>query len=174
MLSEETARLADSFFSGNEFLDGFLKSKDAFNDGIGKTFVWVDEKRTEIIGYYNLGVGYIDTYDGDDKYKVGGSVHLNFFALNRLYRGVVVQIKNDGTKIRVSDQLFADFMSKVYKLREEFIGFSFVTLAATDEGISLYRRNLFEELDADLHFSLKDDEIGCKPMYLALDREDMY
>ena len=39
------------------------------------------------------------------------------------------------------------------------------------EGYSLYRRNLFEKLDADLHFSLKDDEDDCTPMYLALDYE---
>ena len=96
-----------------------------------------------------MGVGYIDAYDGDDKYKVGGSIHLNFFALNNSYRGVVVDIKEDGTKIKVSDQLFADFMNKVYLLREKYIGFSFVTLAATEEGYSLYKRNQFEDLDAD-------------------------
>ena len=62
-------------------------------------------------------------------------------------------------------------MQKVYELRENYIGFSFVTLAATDEGYSLYKRNMFEELDDDLHFSLKDDEKGCRPMYLALDYE---
>lgn len=70
--------------------------------------------------------------------------------------------------IKFSDRLFTDFMNKVYELREKYIGFSFVTLAATDEGYSLYKRNYFDDLDADLHFSFKDDEKGCKPMYLAL------
>lgn len=69
------------------------------------------------------------------------------------------------------DQLFADFMQKVFILREEYIGFSFVTLAATDEGYSLYKRNYFEDLEEDFHFSFKDDEKGCRPMYLALDIE---
>jgi len=40
-------------------------------------------------------------------------------------------------------------MNKVYLLREKYIGFSFVTLAATEEGYSLYKRNQFEDLDAD-------------------------
>lgn len=62
-------------------------------------------------------------------------------------------------------------MGKVFHLRRNYIGFSFVTLAATDEGKSLYERHYFEELDADLHFSFKDDEKGCIPMYLALDEE---
>lgn len=163
--------LAKNFSSGNTFLDTFLKSEDAFNDSIGKTFVWVNEKRTEIIGYYNIGVGYIDMYNGDDKYKIGGAIHLNFFALNNKYRGIVIEKRDDGREVRVSDQLFYDFMQKVFILRQNFIGFSFVTLAATEEGYSLYKRNYFEELDTDLHFSFKDDEKGCIPMYLALDTE---
>ena len=51
-------------------------------------------------------------------------------------------------------------MLKVYELRAEYIGFSFVTLAATDEGYSLYKRNYFEDLEEGLHFSFKDDEKG--------------
>lgn len=171
IFTADIANLANNFSSGNEFLDQFLQSADAFNNAIGKTFVWVNEKRTEIIGYYNIGVGYIDMYNGDEKYKVGGSIHLNFFALNEKYRGIILGRKKDGTAIKVSDQLFADFMQKVFILREEYIGFSFVTLAATDEGYSLYKRNYFEDLEEDFHFSFKDDEKGCRPMYLALDIE---
>ena len=84
------------------------------------------------------------------------------------YRGIVIDEKKDGTKVKISDRLFADFMLKVYELRAEYIGFSFVTLAATDEGYSLYKRNYFEDLEEGLHFSFKDDEKGCKPMYFAL------
>lgn len=168
--TKDTRNLAESFFSGNEFLDQFIKSLDAFNDGIGKTFIWVNDERTEMIGYYNMGVGYIDMYNGDDKYKIGGSIHLNFFALDRKYRGIISSYDN-GQALKISDFLFSDFMGKVFHLRRNYIGFSFVTLAATDEGKSLYERHYFEELDADLHFSFKDDEKGCIPMYLALDEE---
>ena len=167
--TRDILKLASDFDSGNEFLDAFIKSEDSLNDGIGKTFVWLNKERTEIIGYYNIGVGYIDMYDGDDKYKIGGSIHLNFFALNGKYRGVVIGKEQDGTVRRLSDQLFADFLAKVYMIRDQFVGFSFITLAATDEGLSLYKRHYFEELDAGLHFSFKDDEKGCVPMYLALD-----
>ena len=165
-------KLANNFCSGNNFLDQFIKSYDALNDGIGKTFVWINEDRTEIIGYYNIGVGYIDMYNGDNKYKIGGSIHLNFFALDTKYRGVISSYSS-GQALKVSDFLFSDFMNKVFYLRNNYIGFSFVTLAATDEGKSLYKRHFFEELDADLHFSLKDDEKGCIPMYLALDEENI-
>ena len=96
---------------------------------------------------------------------------MNFFALNEKYRGIVIDKRKDGTDIKISDQLFADFMNKVFELRQKYIGFSFVTLAATDEGYSLYKRNYFEDLAAELHFSFKIDEKGCRPMYMALDIE---
>ena len=69
--NENLLELATTFKSGNEFLDQFIQSKESLNDGLGKTFVWIDEKRESIIGYYNIGVGYIDMLDGDDKYKIG-------------------------------------------------------------------------------------------------------
>jgi hypothetical protein len=116
-------------------------------------------------------VGYIDMFNGDDKYKIGGSIHLNFFALNEPYRGLVAGIGANGNELKISDRLFADFIRKVYELRENYVGFAFVTLAATDEGYSLYKRNYFEDLEEGLHFSFKDDEKGCRPMYLALDVE---
>ena len=169
--TENLALLVKDFVSGNDFLDNFLKSDEALNKGLGKTYVWLNEERTSIIGYYNIGVGYIDMFAGDDKYKVGGSIHLNFFAINMQYRGAGVEIAPDGTIIKFSDLLFSDFISRVYEIRDKYVGFSFVTLAATEEGYSLYKRNYFEDLDADLHFSFKDDEKGCKPMYLALDVE---
>lgn len=169
--TKELRGLADKFYSGNEFLDQFIRSEEAFNDSLGKTFVWINEKRTQIIGYYNLGIGYIDMYDGQDKYKISGSIHLNFFALNEPYRGLSAGKNANGIDIKISDKLFADFMTKVYHLREKYVGFSFVTLAATDEGYSLYKRNYFEDLEDGLHFSFKDDEKGCKPMYFSLDVE---
>lgn len=169
--NKKLVSLAVNFKSGNVFLDAFIRSEDALNDALGKTFVWIDEKREEIIGYYNIGVGYIDMFDGSDKYKIGGSIHLNFFALDEKYRGVVVNEMPDGTKLKISDQLFVDFMLKVYELRTDYVGFAFVTLAATDEGYSLYKRHYFDDLEEGLHFSFKDDEKGCKPMYFALDVE---
>lgn len=168
--TKELLSLADTFYSGNNFLDQFIKSTDALDDGIGKTFVWINDERTEIIGYYNMGVGYIDMYNGDEKYKVGGSIHLNFFALDQKYRGIISS-HDHGQVLKISDFLLSDFMNKVFYLRNNYIGFSFVTLAATKEGRSLYERHYFEELDTDLHFSFKDDERGCIPMYLALDVE---
>ncbi len=171
LYTKELLELSKSFSSGNSFLDSFIKTGDALDDGLGKTFVWIDEKRSHIIGYYNVGVGYIDMYNGDDKYKIGGSIHLNFFALNEKYRGVIIGKTADGRVVKISDSLFADFMNKVYEIREKYVGFSFVTLAATEEGYSLYKRNFFDDLDEGLHFSFKDDEKECRPMYLALDIE---
>ena len=44
LLSYENVKLTEGFYSGNSFHDYFLKSSDAFDDRIGKTFVWIDDK----------------------------------------------------------------------------------------------------------------------------------
>ena len=41
IISDSILELTKKFTSGNKFLDYFLQSDDALNDGIGKTFVWV-------------------------------------------------------------------------------------------------------------------------------------
>ena len=48
LLTKENAYLVEDFHSGNDFLDTFIKSDDAFNDSLGKTFIWIDESHNTI------------------------------------------------------------------------------------------------------------------------------
>ena len=75
-------KLASSFHSGNDFLDRFLKGSLALDANIGKTFVFLSEDDKTIIGYYNLGLGYIEQNDFGIRKKAGGAVHINSFALD--------------------------------------------------------------------------------------------
>jgi hypothetical protein len=45
-LTDDLRYLTKSFKSGNVFLDEFLRSDDALNSSIGKTFIWVNERLT--------------------------------------------------------------------------------------------------------------------------------
>ena len=74
-------------------------------------------------------------------------------------------------KYFLSDFLLDHCLETIEMLRNDYIGFSFVTLNSTREGYSLYTRNGFEELDEDMHFSIYESDIECIPMYLALDIE---
>ncbi len=60
--------------------------------------------------------------------KVGGSIHINEFALENKYRGR----KIEGTDYRLSDYLMNDCIDRIHSLRKE-VGFSFITLSSTKE-----------------------------------------
>ena len=62
--SKELQSLAPRFHCGNVFIDEFLKSDDSLNDGIGVTYVFLEDDYSRIIGYYNLGINCIRQVDG--------------------------------------------------------------------------------------------------------------
>lgn len=166
-------KLALSFHSGNDYLDHFLHDSISLDDSFGKTYIFLSNDNSKIIGYYNLGLGYIEQENSyfDYNTKIGGAVHINCFALDEKYHGTVQQILSDGIQINLSDILLNDCLEKIEELRKKYVGFSFITLSSTREGYSLYLRNGFEDLEEDMNFSVEESNIECKPMYLAIDSE---
>ena len=53
----------------------------------------------------------------------------------------------------------------------EYIGFSFITLCSTKEGLHLYQRSGFEPIDEDMIIIQDESEKGCYQMYYPLDIE---
>ena len=164
-------KLASSFHSGKEHLDHFLQGSQALDVGLGKTYVFLSEDNRVIIGYYNIGVGYIEQITKSGNRKIGGSAHINCFALDEKYHGLLQYNTPDGIKVNLSDVLLNDCIRRIDAIRSEQIGFSFVTLCATQQGYSLYKRNDFDDLDGDLNFSTDETDKGCILMYLPLDYE---
>lgn len=166
-------KLASSFHSGNEYLDQFLRQTDSLNDNFGKTYVFLSEDNKYIIGYYNLGLGYIEEIDYGLRKKIGGAVHINCFALDQRYHGYLQTVTMEGIRINLSDILLSECMERIEEIRQGYVGFSFVTLNSTKEGYSLYVRNGFEKLDDDMHFSAKESDVECVPMYFAFGLEEI-
>lgn len=162
--------LATNFCCGNSYLDYFLRNSNALDDGFGKTYIMTCEDDNEIIGFYNIGVGYLEQKNGPVVNKIGGSIHLNCFALDQKYQKFFYSHRDNGSKIYLSDLLLNDCFTRVYHLRKKYIGFAFITLNSSKEGYNLYLRNGFEPLEEDMHFSATEKDIGI-PMYYALDIE---
>ena len=159
--------LASAFDCGNTHIDSFLKGPTALDKGFGKTYVWLDDDDTKILGFYNIGTGSIDCCEGKMRYKLGGSIHINDFALDQKCRGVKIM---EGTNM--SDVLLEDCIQRILFFRECFAGYTFVTLQSTADGYNLYRRHDFEELEEEMELlKVPEKEKGCTPMYLALDIE---
>lgn len=168
LYSEKYRNFAHDFHSGNSSIDSFLRDEQSLKKWFGKTFIWLD--RNLIVGFYNIGVGYIRDRDYSN-YKIGGSVHLNYFAVNQAYRNAYKIMLPDNSFLKTSDILLNDMLQRVDEIRNNWLGFSFVTLSSTERGYPLYKRNNFDELEDGLEFDNKDDEDNCIQMYLCLDSE---
>lgn len=168
--------LASAFQSGNNVIDQFLRDESrAFDTSYGKTYVWLTDDRTAIIGYYNIGVGYIEQRTDSKYQKIGGSAHINYFALDRRFHRRLIHSADasveDDRNVYLADQLLHDCIARIEDIRKKHIGFSFITLCSTERGYRLYQRNDFFDLDDDLNFSPKETENQCYLMYFPLDYE---
>lgn len=70
-----------------------------------------------------------------------------------------------------SDILLADCLNRIENIRENALGFAFVTLSSTDEGYNLYEQNGFSPLEEDMKIAKNSGEMSCIPMYLPIDYE---
>lgn len=150
------------FDCGNQALTSFLKNYPSLDPMFGTTYVMLENEKT-IIGYYNISTGCIENYSG---IRTGGSVYINCFAVDKNYQ----RKKLNGIHY-YSDILLADCIKRIKDIRNNSLGFVFVTLSSTDEGYYLYERNGFSPLEEDMKIAKNDGELSCIPMYLPIDYE---
>ncbi|MBR1421851.1 MAG: N-acetyltransferase [Ruminococcus sp.] len=152
---------SNKFDCGNSAINSFLKNEQSLDPFFGKTYVLISEE--SIVGYYNISTGHIEDNTG---IRLGGSIYLNYFALDKDYHKV--KLDEEGY---VSDFLLSDCFNRITHIQERYIGFSFITLSSTSEGYNLYRRNGFEEMEEDMRIAKNDGEKTCIPMYLPIGLE---
>lgn len=164
--NEEYRQLAKKFHCGNIHIDTFLRSTDSLNENICKTYIYLNDDSSEIIGFYSISTGCVEQNDSGLILKMGGSIHITDFALDENYHGWEM---NDGDiKINLSDILLIDCLDRIKNLQKQ-VGFSFVTLNATEQGYPLYSRNDFERIEEDMRIPKDKKESDCIPMYLSLE-----
>ena len=159
-----------SFNCGNLRLSEFFNSSESLDAGVGISYVFLSDDETDLIGYYNITTGMIIDADNPQN-RIGGSVHINCFALDNRYHGLLHEVDDKGNTIKLSDIFFHQCLKFIELLRTR-IGFTFITLSSTQEGYNMYSRALFDELEDDMLIAEKEmEQGGCKPMYYALDVE---
>lgn len=162
-------KLAVKFDCGNSYLNQFLRSPDALDAGVGKTFVFLTEHAESIVGYYNLSCGSLDEIEGDVRYKIGGTIHIGYFAIDEKFQHQLQATTPNGIHLYWGDVLLEECLSRIEAIRSQQVGVSFVTLASSEAGERLYRHHDFEDLDADITFSPSHGEDKCICLYLPLD-----
>ena len=146
-------KLAAKFDCGNSYLNQFLRSPDALDAGVGKTFVFLTENAESIVGYYNLSCGSLDEIEGDVRYKIGGTIHIGYFAIDEKFQHQLQATTPNGIHLYWGDVLLEECLSRIEAIRSQQVGVSFVTLASSEAGERLYRHHDFEDLDADITFT---------------------
>ena len=154
-------KLAAKFDCGNSYLNQFLRSPDALDAGVGKTFVFLTENAESIVGYYNLSCGSLDEIEGDVRYKIGGTIHIGYFAIDEKFQHQLQATTPNGIHLYWGDVLLEECLSRIEAIRSQQVGVSFVTLASSEAGERLYRHHDFEDLDADITFSLLTGRINA-------------
>ena len=175
--SSADAPLVRHFESGNAYLDAFIADPAlALDSSYGRTYILLFEGCNEIIGYYNITAGSVDALlDEKTRVRSGGSVHINCFAIDKKYQKTAA-VEYENTRLYFSDFLMDDCLSTIRKINRESLGFLFITLNSTNEGLRLYSRYEFERLDPDLIYSLEETEKSeglenCTQMYRFVDDE---
>lgn len=164
-------RFKNSFDCGNSRLNRFFSGSESLDIGIGVTYVFLSDDDSEIIGYYNLTTGVISDSENPHN-RIGGSVHINCFALDSQYHGILQDNDRNGNPIKLSDIFFRECIENILSMRNK-IGFTFITLSSTSEGYNLYKRTMFDDLEDDMFIAEKDmEQNGCIPMYYSIDIED--
>ena len=143
-------KLAAKFDCGNSYLNQFLRSPDALDAGVGKTFVFLTENTESIVGYYNLSCGSLDEIEGDVRYKIGGTIHIGYFAIDEKFQHQLQATTPNGIHLYWGDVLLEECLSRIEAIRSQQVGVSFVTLASSEAGERLYRHHDFEDVDAKL------------------------
>ena len=171
-VQEYTSRLfplSAKFDCGNSYLNQFLRSSDALDPGIGKTFVFLSQDTKNIVGYYNISCGALDEIEYEKRYKIGGSIHIGYFAIDERFQHQLQGIAPTGIHLYWGDILLEECLNRIESLRATQVGVSFVTLASSTAGERLYRHHGFEDLDSDITFSPVHGEDECICLYLPLD-----
>lgn len=169
-LTQDLLPFAESFSSGNKYIDGFLKNGDFSLDvNIGTTYVFLSSSKKEIVGFYNLGMSSLDQLQEVNgrliRSRMGGAVNINYFALDERYHRQIKGQLPSGTNIYLSDLLLDECFERIEQITQQYIGATFITLNSTNEGLNLYTRNGFERLEEDMSFTMEESDHDCIQLY---------
>ena len=115
-------KLAAKFDCGNSYLNQFLRSPDALDAGVGKTFVFLTENAESIVGYYNLSCGSLDEIEGDVRYKIGGTIHIGYFAIDEKFQHQLQATTPNGIHLYWGDVLLEECLSRIEAIRSQQVG----------------------------------------------------
>ncbi|MBR6923228.1 MAG: hypothetical protein IKH50_01685 [Oscillospiraceae bacterium] len=164
--TEEEKDTAQSFNCGNEVIDNYLKTK-AYKDPQAVTFIVKDVNEDSLICYYSLSCSGLALDHGiGGKITIYPAVEIKMFAIDEKYQHT--QFSEDPEEGNLSDYLFYDVISHIFKFTDEQCGADKIVLYSVPEALNFYSRNGFSTFEDYMKPSSDWFTDGCIPMYLDL------
>lgn len=164
--------LTQSFDCKNSVINNFLKSDNALDSNQGITYILLNDSKDQIVGFYNIGINRIDQVQtiGSSTYStyMGGSAVINYLALHSSFQHTYI-----APGCTYGDLLLQDCEDRISDIRKR-IGFSFITISSTQEGLHLYRdKHDYEEFEEDMSIVVQESDKTCVKLYKWADDLDI-
>lgn len=167
-LTNENHHLVNTFDCKNTVINNFLKSENALDLNQGVTYILLNDTKNEVIGFYNIGISRIDQVQtiGRNTYStyMCGAAVINYLALDSSLQHTYIE---EGYSY--GDYLLTCCEDKLLSLRNQ-IGFTFIAISSTQEGLHLYRdKHDYEEFEEDMSIVVQESDKQCVKLYKWVD-----
>lgn len=171
-LTNTNFALVNTFDCKNSVINNFLKSDNALDQNQGITYILLNDSEDQIIGFYNIGISRIDQIQtiGNSTYStyMGGSAVINYLALDSSFQHTYLL---EG--FTYGDYLLQNCEYTLLSIRKR-IGFSFITISSTQEGLHLYcDKHDYEEFEEDMSIVVQESDKTCVKLYKWADDLDI-
>ena len=163
-LTNENHHLVNTFDCKNSVINNFLKSENALDSNQGVTYILLNDIKDEVIGFYNIGISRIDQVQtiGGTTYStyMGGAAVINYLALDSSLQHTYIE-----NGYSYGDYLLTCCEDNLLSLRNQ-IGFTFIAISSTQEGLHLYRdKHDYEEFEEDMSIVVQESDKQCIKLY---------
>lgn len=162
--------LCASFSCGNIVIDNFLKSYDAVDPSICRTYLLIDkeDENISLLGFYSLATdAVLETYNNAPCFS-GGAIRILMFAIDEKFQGKKIAEENKTQTI--ASFLLNYCINMIKEIVEDNVGAAYVVLSSTTRGYNFYTHDdLFSELEDSLLLTYHEDNgEGCIDLYSDL------
>ena len=81
--------------------------------------MFLTENAESIVGYYNLSCGSRDEIEGDVRYKIGGTIHIGYFAIDEKFQHQLQATTPNGIHLYWGDVLLEECLSRIEAIRSQ-------------------------------------------------------
>lgn len=167
---EKYEMLIRDFPSKNSNMDKYVTEKAVTDkeNGLGVTFLFLNEKEDKLYGYYSLSSASI-TYDDEDSGEFLNipSIEIKLFAINSKFSNKYCLDLLDGAPYKYSDAMFWQVLNQIFVYSEEYLGIEAILVRSTPEAVNFYLRHGFhhyENFSGNLMVSYDEFAKSCIPL----------